>query len=477
MPTLWFGPLVFATFFVLAIFFGLQPLLKASKMSPIQASSPVDYYGLTMENTQRVLSKSRLTWSVASRSLIRRQSATFRIVILLSIVFILLTISVAGGIIAKNTTESWIENTLDSKTIVVAHSGLENQYRLLLSKFIGDKNTGDFNYSDPNFAIPRAVISQLNAMPDIEMVDSRLVLYQNVSEVGNFTVVSGTSNMIFVGNSRKGQSLVIGVDPQKLVGSWSVKGRFLNQTDTLEAVIGDSISQSMYYTRSSKNIVLSDPLSEGIRFQNSTFDIVGICIDPINNGFVTYVPLNTLENITGIFSPNILFIELTDMTNRNIAIVNIRNIVQEFNPNLDVFDLSSTVQQNTQLLSTTWQTIMFLPLLTLASAAICLVSYMMLIIDEQKQEFAILRAVGARQRIIMYISGIQSALVLCSSFGIGISFGVITTTLILMPNPIVTGLTLMEIIVWLASALAVMFILSIYPAFRMAKAPILKIMS
>lgn len=314
-------------------------------------------------------------------------------------------------------------------------------------------------------------------MPDIEMVDSRLVLYQNVSEVGNFTVVSGTSNMIFVGNSRKGQSLVIGVDPQKLVGSWSVKGRFLNQTDTLEAVIGDSISQSMYYTRSSKNIVLSDPLSEGIRFQNSTFDIVGICIDPINNGFVTYVPLNTLENITGIFCPNILFIELTDITNRNIAIVNIRNIVQESNPNLDVFDLSSTVQQNTQLLSTTWQTIMFLPLLTLASAAICLVSYMMLIIDEQKQEFAILRAVGARQRIIMYISGIQSALVLCSSFGIGISFGIITTTLILMPNPIVTGLTLMEIIVWLASALAVMFILSIYPAFRMAKAPVLKIMS
>ncbi len=477
MPTLWFGPLVFATFFVLAIFFGLQPLLKASKMSAIQASSPVDYYGLTMENTHKVLSKSRLTWSVASRSLIRRQSATFRIVILLSIVFILLTISVAGGIIAKNTTESWIENTLDSKTIVVAHSGLENQYRLLLSKFIGDKNTGDFNYSDPNFAIPSVVISRLNAMPDIEMVDSRLVLYQNVSEVGNFTVVSGTSNMIFVGNSRKGQSLVIGVDPQKLVGSWSVKGRFLNQMDTLGAVIGDSISQSMYYTHPSKNIVLSDPLSEGIRFQNSTFDIVGICIDPINNGFVTYVPLNTLENITGIFSPNILFIELTDMTNRNIAIVNIRNIVQEFNPNLDVFDLSSTVQQNTQLLSTTWQTIMFLPLLTLASAAICLVSYMMLIIDEQKQEFAILRAVGARQRIIMYISGIQSALVLCSSFGIGISFGVITTTLILMPNPIVTGLTLMEIIVWLASALAVMFILSIYPAFRMAKAPVLKIMS
>jgi ABC-type antimicrobial peptide transport system permease subunit len=102
---------------------------------------------------------------------------------------------------------------------------------------------------------------------------------------------------------------------------------------------------------------------------------------------------------------------------------------------------------------------------------------MMLFIDEQKQEFAILRAVGARQRIIMYISALQSAFVLFSSFGIGISFGVITTTLILMPNPIVTGFTLVEILVWLTSSLVLMFVLSIYPAFKIAKAPILKILS
>jgi ABC-type lipoprotein release transport system permease subunit len=361
IPFLWFGPLVFVTFFVLAIIFGLQPLFKASKMSAVQAISLVNYYGLTMENTHKVLSKSRLTWRVASRSLIRRQSGTFRIVILLSIVFILLTISVAGGIIAKNTTESWIQNTLDSQTVVITHNSLETQYSLLLSKFVGAIDTSDFNLTDPNFAIQSNVISQLEAMSEVKMVDSRLVLYQNVSEVGNFTVVSGTSNEIFVGDSRKGQSLVIGVDPQKLVGSWSVKGRFLNHRDTMKAVIGDSISHSMYYTYPSANVVLSDPLSEGIQFQNTSFDIVGICVDPLNNGFVTYVPLNTLENITGIFGSNILFIKLSDTTNRDTVIVRIRSIVQESNPNLDVFDLSDAVQQNVQFLATTWQIIMFLP--------------------------------------------------------------------------------------------------------------------
>ena len=121
LPNLWFAPLVFVAFFVLAFFFGLQPLLKASRMSAIKALSPANYYGLTVGNKHKALSRSALTWRIASRSLFRRQSATIRIVILLSIVFVLLTVSVAGGIIANDTTTSWVQKTVDSDTIVIAH--------------------------------------------------------------------------------------------------------------------------------------------------------------------------------------------------------------------------------------------------------------------------------------------------------------------------------------------------------------------
>ena len=92
---------------------------------------------------------------------------------------------------------------------------------------------------------------------------------------------------------------------------------------------------------------------------------------------------------------------------------------------------------------------MLLPLFTLASAAMCLVGYMMLAMDEQHQEFAILRAVGAKPRIIVNISAIQSAIVLLSSFAVGISLGIITTLLILMTNPLVTSVTIVEIAAWL----------------------------
>ncbi len=120
---------------------------------------------------------------------------------------------------------------------------------------------------------------------------------------------------------------------------------------------------------------------------------------------------------------------------------------------------------------------MLLPLFTLASAALCVVGYMMLAMEEQHQEFGILRAVGAKPRIIINISAIQGAIVLFSSFAVGISFGVITTLLILMTNPLVTNLTIGEIALWLLAALVVMFILSLYPAFRLAKISILKVMA
>lgn len=477
IPNFWFAPIVFAAFFLLALFFGSSPILKASKMSAVSALSPVTYYGMITEGKHKPLSRRGITWRIALRSLFRRQSASIRIVVLLSIVFILLTVSIAGGIIANDTTTSWIQKTVDENTIAIAHSSMATQYKLLHSQFSGSTQTGVFNYTDSKLGIPNAIINQLNALQTVSFVDSRLVLLEHVQEVGNFTIDSETQNTYPVGDSREGESIVIGVDPNTLTSEWSLKGRFLADSNDFEAVIGDSISQQMYSPRPSRYIALADPLVESIKIQNATFRIVGVCIDPINNGLVTYVPIDKLINATGISSPNLMIVKLNDSTDRDSAIAQIRSAIQAADSTLEVFDLNELVAQNTAFLALSWQTILLLPLFSLASAAFCLVGYMMLAVDEQRQEFAILRAVGAKPQIIVNISAIQSGIVLLSSFGIGLSFGIIITLLILMTNPLVTSTTILVIAIWLASALIGMFLFSLIPAFRLAKASILKIMT
>jgi ABC-type antimicrobial peptide transport system permease subunit len=469
--------LVFVAFFVLSVVFGLQPILKAARMSPVKALSPVNYYGLTTTNKHKPLSRSGITWRIASRSLFRRQSATIRIVILLSIVFILLTVSVAGGIIASDTTTSWIQKTVNSDTIAIAHNSMGNQYKLLLSKFSGAKETGDFNYSDPKLAIPEGVIGQLSALSSVSLVDSRLILKEHVNEISNFTVNPDTEQTYSVGDSRQGEAIVVGVNPENLSGTWFVQGRFLNANDDFEAVIGDSVAQAMYSPDTSKNTMLSNPLVQSIEFQNNTFSIVGVCVDPVNNGLVTYVPIERLENISGVSNPNLLLVKLNNSTDRSADIAQIKTLIQATDPDLNVFELDGVIAKNSAFLASTWQTIMLLPLFTLVSAALCLVGYMMLAVDEQHQEFAVLRAVGAKPKIVIFILAIQSIIVLVSSFGVGISLGTIITLLILMQQPLVTGFTILEITGWLLAALAGMFIFSLYPAFRLAKTSILKIMT
>ena len=477
MPNFWFAPLVFVAFFVLSLFFGLRPILKAANMSAIDALSPVKYYGLTGETKHKPLSRRAITLRIALRSLYRRQSASLRIVFLLSIVFILLTVSIAGGTIASATTISSIQTPIGKDTIAIAHSTMLTEYRTQLLKFSKTQENTAFNYSDPKLAVPQTLIDQLKTLNVVETVDPRLVLSGTIQEIPSFELGQDSSQTQFVGGHRTSQSLIVGIDPSVSTGSWSLKGQFLSNSSSLEAVVGDSIANTLYARDPNNKISLADPLQEGVGIENDIFRIVGVGVDPLNNGYVTYVPLNSLQNATGIHEDNLVLVKLSGSVNRNSAVDAIKNIVQASGNGLEVLDLGSVVEQNTVFLSSTWQTIMLLPIFTLVSAAICLVGFMMLSVDEQHQEFAILRAVGAKPSIIVHISAIQCAVVLFSSFGAGLSLGTIITWLILMANPMITPTTLLVISLWLLAVLIGTFLLSLYPAFKMAKTSILKIMT
>jgi ABC-type antimicrobial peptide transport system permease subunit len=120
---------------------------------------------------------------------------------------------------------------------------------------------------------------------------------------------------------------------------------------------------------------------------------------------------------------------------------------------------------------------MFLPAFALAAATLSLISFQMLTIDEQHQEFAVLRATGAKTRTIMIILAAQSLIVLLASFAVGASLGTILCILILTANPVVSSFTVLVISGWLLASLLGMFLLSLYPAVKFTRKPILKMMS
>lgn len=474
-PNYWFSLLVFAAFFALSLVFGTKPILESARLSPLKALSSAQYFGLGTGGKFKPLSRFGLTLRIASRSLFRRSSATIRITILLSMVFVLLTVSISGGIIANDTMESWVEKAVGKNIAVIAHKNMGNQYILLLSKFFGAEESSCFNYTDERFIVPDAILQQLYESLEISIVDLRLVLIEHVQELSGYKINPETLATIPVGGNRTNDVLVVGVDPGRVVAESMTEGQFLDASSNWKAVVGDTVAEIMYSPNRSKRISVSDPLLQGISIQKNEFRIIGVCLDPINNGNVTYVPLKNLQNTTGILGVNIVLLKLDASIERTTTLARLKTRIEGINSDFSVFELDETLEKGLAFLGSVWSVIMLLPLFTLASAALCLMGFVVLTLDEQRQEFAVLRAVGAKPKAIFVVLTIQSIIVLISSFAVGISFGVITTLLILVPNPVVTSATIAEVAFWLLAALLGMFLLNLYPAAKLAKTPILKI--
>jgi ABC-type antimicrobial peptide transport system permease subunit len=469
---------VFALYFVIALVVGAKPVYSASRVEPAKAFSPTYYLGLGRGSSFKVLSKSSLAFRVALRSLIRHRSATVKIVVCLSIVFTLVTIGVAGGLIANQTTQSWLEKAIGRNTVLIAQQDMGEQYELLLKEFYEGSTATQFNYTDEKYVIPENLLENLSSTYGDNNIDPRIVLEAPVAEVEGFSIpIGGTSaNITTVGDSRTGQSLVEGVEPGRPLNDFVLNGVFLNEP--WEVVVGDTLSKNLF----TDPLANSQHSAEGLRVLGQTLTVVGICLDPINNGNVAYISFQALQNASGVLGPNIVLLDvssvlLADLNLTRTAFLNQLNAtIKALNPEFAVFDLNDALDKCLSFVSYMWSTVMILPLFSLVAASLCLVGYVMLAMDEQRQEFGVLRAVGAKPSMVLNVVSGQSLLVLLSSYGVGIAFGIIATLLILVQQPLVTVYNVLEISGLLTVALVASFVSSLYPALRFARKPLLEMM-
>ncbi len=459
----WITFTVFAVFFGLALVFGTQPILATTKIEPSKAMSPSHYAGIFREEPFKPISKFGISAKDAFRQLIRRKYASQRVLLCLSIIFLLMTVTVTGGIIAANTTTAWINDASGNGTVLVAHREMIAQYEALLLKFSAGVEDAQFNYTDPKYAIKPQMITELKPSQLISGIDPRLVTVQQIREIPGVVISGSSSETTVVGDHHQGSTLVIGLQPPDVLSNWHVQGGLLAPSDNSEAVIGDSVARNLF----------AQPLNQEIGISSEDFGIKGVCIDPINNGFVTYVPIGSMEEITGTDKPNVVLLGLSGSANRGDAINAVRTTVQAINADFDVVDLEGVFAQNVGYMKSIWFSIGLLPLFSLATASLCLVGFVVMMIDEQRREFGIFRAVGLNSKAIVKIISWQSLLVALAAFGASVSVGIMLTIVFLIPEPIVTSSTIVYATVLLLIAFAVTFTASLYPALEFSRTNII----
>lgn len=457
--SLWAVLLIFFILIVVSHIFGALPIIKAAKVKPAEALSPLYSLGTTLELGRTVPSKLGFTFKVAYRSLVRRKSATLQAIICLAVVLTLTTVTIAGGIVANQTTTNYVERAIGKDVVLVGHPTLTGRYVNLLSQFFEAKEMESINYFNTDFLISEPLVLKLRSIPGVH-VDPRLVFEASVSEIpGIIPDPIDPNKAVIIGDSRSGEALILGVEPEEVINEWLIMGRVLAKADQKSAIIGDSLALEMFDIPQNQSVKVRTQAFE------ETFNIVGVCLDPLNNGKVTYVPLNALSAKFG-QGYNLLFLKI-DHSNYSQALNEIKNELSE--TGLEVVELNEILDKHVNFLDHIWSFVMFLPLFSLATATLCLLSYLMLSIAGQQREFGIMRALGAKPRSIMKIIFTQALLVTLISGAIGISVGLFVTFVFLIPEPVISHYTLVFVAGWLLLALSLLCLSSLYPAMKAVK--------
>ncbi len=461
--TLNIGAILFVSI-ILIIFshiFGVLPILKAAKAKPTEAMSPIYQLGTTVGAGRKIPSKLGFTFKVVYRNLVRRKSATLQAILCLTVVLTLTTVTIAGGMIANQTTTSYAERAIGRDIILVGHPTITERYVNLLSRFFEAKEMEQIDYLNPEFLISESLIPRLNDISGVNKVDSRLILENSVREVPGIIIdPADQTTLLWIGSNRVEDALILGVEPENVVNDWLVFGRKLGEDDQRSTMIGDSLAVTMFDDAFNQTMKVFD---ENVP---PFYSIVGICVDPLNNGKVVYMPLQSLYKDLGQQGYNLLFLQI-DSSEKSNVLAQIENEVS--GENLAVVELDQTLDTHVNFLNDIWSFVMLLPLFSIATAAISLLSYLMLSISGQQHEFGVMRALGAKPRSIMKIVFSQALLIILVSAAIGISVGLFITFFFLIPEPLISQSTLISVAGWLLLILGILCASSLYPAMKAVK--------
>ena len=178
------------------------------------------------------------------------------------------------------------------------------------------------------------------------------------------------------------------------------------------------------------------------------------------------MPLESLYKDIGQQGYNLLFLEI-DSSEKNRILDHIKTEISR--ENLSFAELNPILDKHVGFLNKIWSLVMFLPLFSIATATISLLSYLMLSISDQQHEFGVMRALGAKPSSIIKIIFSQALLIILVSAAIGIFVGLSITFVFLIPEPIISQTSLISIGALLLLILGILCASSLYPALKAVK--------
>jgi ABC-type antimicrobial peptide transport system permease subunit len=459
--------LIFSLFIGFSFVLGLRLTARVARVKPAEALTQFSDVIAAQQSNFRlpILFGKSLTARIAFRTLRRRWSMTIRSITCLSVVMVLMTVIVVGGIVSEETMLSYVQRAVGRNVVLVAKVEMAERYESLLERFLQLNQSEPFDYLNAEYAIPISIISKIQNISGVIKVDPRLVLEGTIKE--NQYIYPDPDNpgqYVVIGNQRQGNVAVMGVHAGNLISDWLLLGEKINDKDLNNALMGDSLAATCF----------ADPFTQSFRAFNHEFHTVGVCLDPLNNGMVVYVPYEGLSSVVNCSGYNVILVQINPL-NRLVALEGIENAFS--GSDLVVVDLDQTLNKQVNFMNKIWASLLSLSLLSFLSAVTSLVGFLTLSVSGQQRDLGIMRALGAKPGIILKVVVFQTfLLVLCGAlFGLPVGMAVVLTFLI--PEPVVSQNAVVVIVLLISGLIAALCLASFFPGRNAARTPIVPAVS
>jgi ABC-type antimicrobial peptide transport system permease subunit len=388
-----------------------------------------DFVKEQLVGLRKFLDQLPWTLQVVLKGIIRSRSKSKTAIVCLTLCIFLMTVSLAGGVVAWWTTRSYVDNSFGQNVIAIGNAEVLNEYEGMMTDAL-NTNLSTFDFLDERFFIDKVFLEKLAAISKIEVIDSRLMMVGLVVEVQTSELVTddGGSYYVTYGRSdvRSSAALIVGVNADSVADNLLTQNAFLNSNST---IVGSSLAQSIFDNPVKQKIVMnSNDLNN-----RTTLSVGDIIFDPINQGFVVYVPLSSLQNLNSITTHNLVLVKVQD----EVAISEIENLATQYG--LTTLSLDRVHELSLSNIDTIWLSILPFPILSVVTTLIGLLNCLLVSFSGRQRDFGILYAMGARPNYGAKLVLMESFVFIIPTAIIGIIFGMIFNFVFLLSNATITS--------------------------------------
>ena len=298
--------------------------------------------------------------------------------------------------------------------------------------------------------MPSQIVDDLEDILGVSAVESRLVVYSDIEAKAVPIYNEELEQWEWVGEDRPSSAALVGVDWDGTISNWYFEGRSIDSAN--QVWIGGKMSSELF----------EDPLIQRLDVQGRSLEVKAQAFDILNGGMMALMDLSQLQSYFGVSGTNLILVQIEEYDDSIISQIDI--LAESYG--FDTYRQQDILEGNLEAISAIWALLNPLAVVTLLSAFLSLMNYLLVSVFGRLRDYIIMRSVGAKPAFlakVMIAEGLEVGL----RAGIpALIVGTLLSIYALIPEAAVTSLAYLPftVIAVLSTMIAVIFLASI-PAY------------